>query len=259
MFAELKKKRCIDSDENRENLKLYGKYTDKLNAKQIVKSQQIDGLHVAKLLGIYNYYDEIDVDKLPDQFVIKTTHWSGCAKIILDKETFKKTKENNKKHFDSILNQTYRNGLEPHYKYIERRLFVEECLGIQDTEYKFHCIYGKVACILSGNVLKGKMAYFNKDFKQLRVSRYGDMFSIVPTCQPQHLQDMISIAEKLSRGFDYVRIDLYISGDKIYFGEYTFTPSACNQIINDFSFETLLLEFLEKRDVDYDKVDKYLV
>ena len=33
-------------------------------------------------------------------------------------------------------------------------------------------------------------------------------------------------AERLSKGFPFVRVDLYIVGKKIYFGELTFTPSA---------------------------------
>ena len=37
---------------------------------------------------------------------------------------------------------------------------------------------------------------------------------------------MVDIARELSRGIDFVRVDLYGIGDRIFFGEMTFTPGA---------------------------------
>lgn len=45
--------------------------------------------------------------------------------------------------------------------------------------------------------------------------------------QPMEIKTMVEIAEKLSEGFPFVRVDLYNINHKIYFGEMTFTPAAC--------------------------------
>ena len=44
--------------------------------------------------------------------------------------------------------------------------------------------------------------------------------------RPDNLKEMITIAEKLATGFDHVRVDLYNSNGKIYFGEMTFTNGS---------------------------------
>lgn len=43
---------------------------------------------------------------------------------------------------------------------------------------------------------------------------------------PDNLTDMIKVAEELSKGFKFLRVDLYNVEDKIYFGELTFYPAA---------------------------------
>ena len=43
--------------------------------------------------------------------------------------------------------------------------------------------------------------------------------------QPKQLGKMLELARALSRDFPFVRVDLYLVGGKIYFGELTFTPA----------------------------------
>lgn len=62
---------------------------------------------------------------------------------------------------------------------------------------------------------------------------------------PENLNEMISIAEQLSNGFKFLRVDLYNIKGKIFFGELTFYPAAG------------MLPFVpEKWD---DKLGKYLI
>lgn len=52
--------------------------------------------------------------------------------------------------------------------------------------------------------------------------------------KPSCLKDMIEVAEKLSKPFPFVRVDLYNSDGKVLFGEMTFTPMGCvNGYITD--------------------------
>ena len=43
---------------------------------------------------------------------------------------------------------------------------------------------------------------------------------------PANLSEMISIADRLSNGFTFLRVDLYNVEGRIYFGELTFYPAA---------------------------------
>lgn len=43
---------------------------------------------------------------------------------------------------------------------------------------------------------------------------------------PNNLSRMIDIAQKLSNGFKFLRVDLYNVNENIYFGELTFYPAA---------------------------------
>ena len=45
-------------------------------------------------------------------------------------------------------------------------------------------------------------------------------------CCPEKLNEMISLAQKLSEGFAFVRVDFYYINNIIYFGELTFTPQS---------------------------------
>ena len=53
--------------------------------------------------------------------------------------------------------------------------------------------------------------------------------------RPENLEKMIEIAEKISKGFTQVRVDLYNVKGKIYFGEMTFT--AFSGMNNHFTME----------------------
>ena len=53
------------------------------------------GVRIIKTLGVWDSFDEINFDLLPDKFVLKTTHDSGTIVIcdnkrILDKASAKK-------------------------------------------------------------------------------------------------------------------------------------------------------------------------
>jgi len=57
--------------------------------------------------------------------------------------------------------------------------------------------------------------------------------------KPKFLKKALLIAEKLSEDFDFARIDLYIIGNRIYFGEITHYPlSGLKKITpTEFDFE----------------------
>ena len=54
---------------------------------------------------------------------------------------------------------------------------------------------------------------------------------------PKKINLMINLAEKLSKGVDFLRVDLYYLSDKIVFGELTITPEAGHGKFSPDSFD----------------------
>lgn len=91
-------------------LKLYNRkdeYTqmvDKAEAKEIV-AKKIGAEHIIPTLGVWDRYEDIDFDKLPEQFVLKCTHDSGS--VIVCKDKSKWNHDENRKHFSKALKRSY--------------------------------------------------------------------------------------------------------------------------------------------------------
>ena len=72
----------------------YNMLVDKYRVKDDV-SRAIGDEHVIKLLGVWNSFDEIDFDTLPNQFVLKCNHDCGGIVICKDKSKFEKNSAKN--------------------------------------------------------------------------------------------------------------------------------------------------------------------
>lgn len=185
--------------------------------------------------GVYDCFDDIDFDILPDQFVIKTTTGSGHNYICKDKGAIDRLAL--KKRFDSWMNDMDDLGLttgEWHYALIKPRIIIEKYLSmlgetISLIDYKFHCInnqvYGEYVCYdrvpythrvnydhydADWNLTDGVMPNFHPNQR--------------PIPKPNKFDEMKRIAIALSQGLEYVRVDLYEIEDRVLFGEMTFTP-----------------------------------
>lgn len=239
-----------------EELKIFALYADKYNAKQIVKD--IPNLHIAQVHDIYSKFE--DISKLSFPCVLKCNHWSGDVKIIPSVEEFHKIKDKLQRHFNHKLQSIYTNGRETHYSYIKPLLFSEEYIPNINFEYRFECIWGNPVRILVGNVPSNKRIYYTLEWKKLNIVKNNDVFYDDNVEKPTLLNDMILISKKLSQNFDYVRIDLYCVDNKIYFGEYTFTPRALKlPFYNNPDFEELLTEFYNTKQIDYKRIDEFII
>jgi hypothetical protein len=61
----------------------YSRMVDKAEAKNFV-ANIIGQQHIIPTLGIWEKFDDIDFEQLPDKFVLKTTH--GCGGVIICKD-----------------------------------------------------------------------------------------------------------------------------------------------------------------------------
>jgi hypothetical protein len=211
----------------------YTQMVDKCEAKKYIASILGDD-YVIPTLGVYDSFDDIDFEVLPQQFVLKCTHNSGGVVICRDKEKLDIKKA--KLKFEKWLgvNPFWKNREYP-YKNIKPRIIAEQYMTNDDsslelTDYKFFCFDGYVDCVmvcLDRHLNDTKFYFFNKDWELLRLNIRGknapEGFTIP---KPKTMDEMFEIAGKLSKGMKFVRIDLYEIRGHVYFGEYTFFPDS---------------------------------
>lgn len=210
----------------------YSIVVDKYAVKEYV-SNKIGEQYVIPTYGVWDDFDSIDFNKLPNQFVLKGTHDSGSVVICYDKEHFNKHEA--KINLDKSLSRNlFWNGREYPYKTVKPRIIAEKLLGEDTrkslTDYKFFCFDGyvdNVMLCLDRDTGDTKFYFFNQKWELLRINKRGlaapDDFTLP---KPNNMDKMFELAEVLSKGFPFSRIDLYNVNGKIYFGEITLYPNG---------------------------------
>lgn len=215
-------------------LKLYNRnpfYTtlvDKLKVKDVV-AQKIGAEHVIKTLGVWKRAEDIEWDKLPDRFVLKTTQGGGNVGIMIcrDKSTFDRTKA--VANMNAALKQNlYYYSREWPYKDVEPMIFAEEYMEDEHGElrdYKFFCFNGKCKMLFVATERQTReepyFNFFDENYNPLPFKQGHPVNPVIPE-KPEGFDEMKRIAEELSKGLPHVRMDLYVINGKVYFGEYTF-------------------------------------
>ncbi len=221
-------------------LKLYNRrdeYTamvDKVEAKRVAASI-IGEEYIIPTLGVWDSFDEIDFGSLPDRFVLKTTHGGGNSGVVIcrDKSAFDFQAAKIKLE-KSLKGDIYASFKEWPYKNVRRRILAEELLddglGHLINDYKFNCFNGRAENVMvcsdrdSGHT---KFYFFDTEWNLLRVNKMGvaapEGFTMP---KPENIDLMFDIADKLSAGVPYMRVDLYNINGKPYFGEMTFYPAS---------------------------------
>ena len=110
----------------------YTMMVDKFEVKEYV-SNIIGKEHIIPTIGVWDSFDDIDFQQLPDKFVLKCTHDSGGLAICKDKESFDKVAAK-KKIEKSLQSNFYRGGREWPYKNVIPRIIAEKYM--EDTEGK---------------------------------------------------------------------------------------------------------------------------
>lgn len=207
---------------------LYPTIVDKYAVKDYIKNL-IGEQYVIKTLGIWDTFDEIDFDTLPQKFVLKTTHGGGNSGVVIcrDKNKFdiKSAKE---KLIKSLKKDAYMVSREWPYKSVPHRIIAEEYMEDKKTgelrDYKFFCFNGvpKALFVASGRQRREEPCFdfFDTDYNHLDL-RCSHPLADVPPEKPESFESMLMLAKKLSKGFPHIRVDLYDINGKPYFGELT--------------------------------------
>lgn len=206
---------------------LYTTLVDKYAVKDYVK-EIIGEQYIIPTLGVWESVEDIDFAKLPNQFVLKTTHDSGGVCICRNKSSFDFDAAK-KKLKDSLHYDYYKLAAEWPYKNVPRRIIAEEYL--EDNyyhelrDYKFFCFAGEVKALFIATERQTRkepyFSFFDRDYNHLDVVQ-GHPQAPVPPEKPFNYDLMIQLAETLSKDFPQVRVDFYEVNGKVYFGELTF-------------------------------------
>lgn len=217
-------------------LKLYNRkpeYTqmvDKVLAKKYAAGL-IGEKYIVPTLGVWNHFDEIDFNQLPNQFVLKTNHSGGSTGVVIckDKDSFDKTAAR-KKLEQSLKHDVSRTSVEWPYRNIERKILAETYLGDNLVDYKFYCFNGDADVVMNcieRETGHPKFYFFDKNWNLRRLNKRGkeapEDFTLP---KPNGMDEMFEVASKLSEGLPYARVDLYNINGEIYFGEITFFPAS---------------------------------
>lgn len=237
--------------------------SDKLLVRDYV-AEKIGAEYLIPLLGSWENYDDVDFDKLPEQFVLKCNHDSGGLVVCTDKSKLNH-KEAKRKLEKSLKSNFFYIGREYQYRNIKPRIICEQFIsdnGKVPMDYKIYCFNGKPDVILvcrdrfSNNSHRASYLYFDQDWKFQPLNKEDENLVDVDILKPKNLDKMIEIARELSKDFFFARIDLYNIDGQIYFGEITLSPNS--GFDPDIKYETDLM-FGEKLKIPYwNDIDRHI-
>lgn len=213
---------------------LVSKCASRDGARDYLKEMGLENLLIP-CLGIYENFDQIDFEKLPNSFVMKCTHACGYNLIVRNKNEL--NLEKTRKMFNEWLKTNYgKKTVELHYSPIKPRIIIEEFLGESPTEYKIHVFNGhaKSLYVVTGRGTDIRYNNYYIDWKPFDGSQFnGWKKTDKELKKPSNFDEMVKIAEILGSKFPFVRVDLYNIDGKIYFSELTFTPAKGTLILDD--------------------------
>lgn len=214
------------------------KMVDKHAVKEYV-ANIIGSEYIIPTIGVWNNPSEIDWDSLPNQFVLKTTHGGGSCGVVICRDKSTLNKEHTiAKLFESLKYDIYTGFREWPYKDVPRRIIAEKLIAqpnlgscVDLSDYKFFCFNGEpIYCQVIRDRNRNEtidfydMKWSHQEFVGLLNSSLTNGVKPVPC--PKQLSKMIEICRCLSKELPFVRVDLYVVGDRIYFGEITFYPAS---------------------------------
>lgn len=190
-------------------------------------SDIIDEKYLIPLLGVWDSIEDINIDSLPEKFVLKCTHDCNGISICTDKKNYNFYEA--KRVLERALNRNfYFQGREWPYKNVRPRIIAEQYmtdLGEEQlTDYKVFNFDGEPFIIqVDFDRFNGhKRQFFDIKWNKLDISFYIPSDNSKNIQRPKCLEEMLQLSRKLSEGFPHLRTDFYIIGEKLYIGELTF-------------------------------------
>jgi hypothetical protein len=211
---------------------LFTELADKLRMRDTV-TRKVGEEYLVPLLGVYQHVNDIDLDVLPEQFVLKCNHDCGSVIICNDKKKFNFRMAKKKLTF-CLKRNMYYSSREWQYKEIEPYILCEKYLKTLKGDNEF------IADIYRTHCFNGIPTYIEVEYHNKSGEKYGAIYDqngclqpfiisgpLIPVNLPvpSCFKEMLSVAGTLTSGLDYCRADFYIVDDRPYFSEFTFAPA----------------------------------
>jgi hypothetical protein len=221
--------------------KLYGNHhryalmADKYRVRQYV-AERVGARYLVPLLGVYDRLAPEVFGSLPEQFMIKANHGCKWHRIVWNKAEL--DIPSTVRYFNRLMHKHYghKSG-EYHYCLIEPKILIETLLvdgSDSPVDYNLYCYHsndGFDYAIAIATPRAETVVHFDKHWN--RVEGQFTAEQSAKHVNPKNFDEMVHVAEVLSRGFDFIRIDLYNVNGQIYFGEATCTPAAGFEPLED--------------------------
>jgi hypothetical protein len=224
---------------------------DKYDVREYVKAKGLEEILIP-CYGVYDSVEDINWDKLPNQFVIKDTLGSGGNSIVIvtdkRKENIEKIKDKCRE-WTSVKPHTKRGGREwPYYSGKNHRIIIEKYIDSDKTaggllDFKFFCFDGKAEylyVVADRDIGNGAgLGIYDSNFRKTKVQRADERELKRFIEKPENYDALKKVAENLSDNYPEVRVDLYDVNGQIMFGELTFFDGSGYMKFNpdDFDFE----------------------
>lgn len=222
-------------------LKLYNRrpeYTimvDKVLAKELVAGI-LGKEYIIPTLGVWSNPDDINFEKLPNQFVLKCNHNSGGGMCICTDKTSLNIERIKRNLLKGLKSNSFLASREWPYKNVSRKVLAEEFMKDNNNkslvDYKFYCFHGKPRFLYVGlaNYHDGKkndeLTYLDLEWNPAPFYRTDHKPFPYVLERPGKFDEMLLLATKLAEGIPFVRVDLYYINGKVYFSEFTFFPGG---------------------------------
>ena len=264
-------KNPVGYNEKLQYIKLYDKHpeynrlVDKLAVREHIE-KVLGPEYSIPLLGAWKSFNEIDFEKLPNEFVLKCNHDSGSSRVIKDKSALTKADLDEMRRFYNrrLAHDFFDASRDVGYKNIPPRIMAEKLMhsaedgegGIKD--YKFFCFNGepKLLLVVSGRMSEKHEDYFDMDLNWLHIQN-GWTESPQEPQKPAHFEEMREIAAKLSMGMRQVRLDLYLIDGHPYFGEYTTFNGGGFELFKPDEWERKMGDWLDISDIQEKRKGKH--
>ena len=222
---------------------------DRERVRKYVKDKGFED-NLIKIYGVFDNFDDIDFSLLPSSFVMKCTH--ACAFNFICKNKNKININQLRKQFNKWLKTDYgKKTIEPHYSNIKPKIIIEELLLENNTlpiEYKIHVFNGEPKYMYVVTSRENDIHYNNyyidwKPFNEAQFNHWTEAKDEIK--KPSCWLEMVKMAQVLADDFPFVRVDLYVIHNKIYFSELTFTPAKGTLLFRDDKADFIIGEWLE--------------
>lgn len=203
----------------------YTPFVDKLAVRDYIEWKGLGNI-LLEHYGVWSRPEDVEFDKLPEKFALKSNNGCGHHIICHDKSKLDKQHAIDEMHkaiLSGVLN------VEPHYHYITPRVYAEELIDVGEgnlpVDYKFTCIGGEIMDIFVATERATNVKYCTLDLNWNPLPYIKDEYrpKSYPE-KPEHLNQLVEVAKVLCKDFDFVRVDLYEYKGKPYISELTFFP-----------------------------------